>query len=45
MPLPVAEKPKRTPGRWAGKVWYADDWDVMSEEELGDWYDGEIFPR
>jgi len=44
-PLPAPARPKRVPGRWKGKIWYADDWDVMSEEELADWYDGPVFPQ
>ena len=45
VPLPAPERPNRVAGRWAGRVRYADGWEVMSEDELGDWYDGEIFPR
>ena len=34
---PKAAK-KRVPGIDKGKIWMADDFDVMSERELDDWY-------
>ena len=36
-----AKKPaakKRVPGIDKGKIWMADDFDVMSERELEEWY-------
>ena len=32
---------KRVPGIDKGKVWIADDFEVMSERELNDWYRGD----
>jgi antitoxin (DNA-binding transcriptional repressor) of toxin-antitoxin stability system len=29
---------KRVPGIDKGKIWMADDFDVMSEAELAEWY-------
>jgi prevent-host-death family protein len=29
---------KRVPGRDKGKIWMAKDFDIMSEQELDDWY-------
>ncbi len=38
--------PKRTPGRWKGKIWIAPNFDdPMTEEELKEWYEGDIEPR
>ena len=39
---PVAKK--RVPGIDKGKIWMADDFDVLSERELAEWY-GVIEPR
>jgi len=39
--LTPIEKPavkKRVPGRDKGKIWMAKDFDIMSEQELDDWY-------
>jgi hypothetical protein len=33
---PVAKK--RVPGIDKGKIWMADDFDVLTEKELADWY-------
>jgi hypothetical protein len=33
---PVAKK--RVPGIDKGKIWMADDFDVLTERELADWY-------
>jgi hypothetical protein len=33
---PVAKK--RVPGIDKGKIWMADDFDVLSESELAEWY-------
>ncbi len=30
-------RPARVPGRMAGRIWIADDFDEMSEEELALW--------
>lgn len=36
---PLPEQPReRVFGLWKGKLWIADDFDEMSEEELRDWY-------
>ncbi len=45
VPLPEPERQDRIPGRWSGRVWYSDDWDVSDESAERDWYDGEIFPK
>ena len=39
---PIVPKPltKRVPGIDKGKIWIADDFNVMSERELNDWYRG-----
>jgi prevent-host-death family protein len=38
--LPIEAKPlrKRVPGMDKGKMWMAEDFDVMSEKDLDDWY-------
>lgn len=38
--LPKAAK-KRVPGIDKGKIWMAEDFDVMSERELNEWYRGD----
>lgn len=39
------EKPERIPGLLKGKYWESDDcWDPMTEEELKEWYGGELPP-
>ena len=40
---PIVPKParKRVPGIDKGKVWMAEDFDIMSERELNDWYRGD----
>jgi len=43
-PLPAPERPKRVPGRWAGKVWMADDFDAFTPEDEELWYGGNVFP-
>lgn len=36
----------REPGWAKGEIWLAADFDQpMSEEDLGLWYDGEVFPQ
>ena len=36
-PVPLQSAGKRVPGIDKGKVWMADDFDVMSEAELAEW--------
>jgi prevent-host-death family protein len=38
IPERPARSHKRVPGIDKGKLWIADDFDVMPEEELADWY-------
>jgi hypothetical protein len=33
-----ADAEKRVPGIDKGKIWMAKDFDIMSEQELDDWY-------
>ncbi len=43
--VPIEKKPIRKPGRLAGKISFSDDFDApMTEEELAEWYNGDIFP-
>jgi prevent-host-death family protein len=35
---PLAARPVRRLGALEGKVWMADDFDEMTEDELRDWY-------
>jgi prevent-host-death family protein len=37
-PIKPQTAKKRIPGIDKGKIWIADDFDKMSERELGDWY-------
>ncbi|MBA3889068.1 MAG: type II toxin-antitoxin system Phd/YefM family antitoxin [Gemmatimonadaceae bacterium] len=41
VPLRVAE---RRPGRWAGKVWMADDFDVPLPDDVMRQFEGDIEP-
>jgi prevent-host-death family protein len=40
VPVRPEKKAKRPFGLDKGKIWMADDFDVMSEEELAEFYDG-----
>lgn len=37
-PIRPAATKKRVPGIDKGKIWMAKDFDITSEQELGDWY-------
>jgi len=37
-PIEAKAAKKRVPGIDKGKIWMAEDFDVMSERELDDWY-------
>jgi prevent-host-death family protein len=44
--IPFTDKPiRRQPGYWKGKVWMADDFDEMDEEQLREWYEVPVFPE
>jgi prevent-host-death family protein len=40
VPVVPDKKARRIAGIDKGKIWMADDFNVMSEEELAEWYDG-----
>jgi prevent-host-death family protein len=40
VPIRPEKKAKRPFGLGKGKIWIADDFDVMSEAELAEFYDG-----
>ncbi|MGH8776775.1 MAG: type II toxin-antitoxin system Phd/YefM family antitoxin [Jiangellaceae bacterium] len=41
--VPVESKPvRRKPGAWKGKGWIADDFDVLDEQTVRDWYEGPV---
>lgn len=40
VPVRPEKKTRRPFGLDKGKIWMADDFDVMSEEELAEFYDG-----
>lgn len=42
----VTDRPaRRTPGGWKNRVWIADDFDQLDEQDLRDWYDNPLEPR
>ena len=38
VPIEQPALKKRVPGIDKGKIWMAEDFDIMSEQELDDWY-------
>ena len=38
--VPIRNKTKRVPGRWAGKIWIADDFEAPLPDELLDAFEG-----